>query len=59
MLVIVPNVLRDRINKALDAAYQDCPQAEVDREAHYSALLNYFDEHGNLPEITFERIGSR
>ncbi len=54
--VIVPNELADAINAALDAAYAKNPEAAVDREAHFSSLLDYFDEHGKLPEFSFERV---
>ena len=55
MLVIVPNTLRDAINEKLDRAYVDCPEAAVDRDFHYHRLLEYFDEHGQLPEFTLQK----
>ena len=51
MIVIVPNELRDAINRALDCALEDCPEAERDRESLYHQLLEYFDEHGSIPEF--------
>ena len=50
-LVIVPNALSDAINAKLDMAYQDLPEAAVDRDSHYRALLEYFDDHGEIPEF--------
>lgn len=51
MLVIVPNTPADAINKKLDAAYAEVPDAAVDREYHYQALLNHFYEHGVMPDF--------
>jgi len=51
MFVIVPNVLSDAVNKKLDLAFVDCPEAEKDRDILYNQLLQYFDEHGELPEF--------
>lgn len=52
---IVPNVLRDAINKALDDALVECPDAAPDREIFYHKLLKYFNEHGELPEFSLQR----
>jgi hypothetical protein len=49
-LVIVPNVLRDRINAVIDDALRACPDAEGEREDFYSELLAHFNEHGTVPE---------
>ncbi len=54
--VIVPNELADAINEALDKAYAAKPEAAVDRDAHFHSLLDYFDEHGKLPDFSFERV---
>jgi len=55
--VIVPNELRDAINRQLDEAYDETPAAAVDREAHYAAILAHFDEYGRLPStISFEPV---
>jgi len=51
MLRIVPNILRDRIDALLDAAYEIYPDAAIDREIHYQRLLDYFDEHGVIPDF--------
>lgn len=50
--LIVPNSLRDAINEKLDAAIASAPGAEADRKLFYDHLLEYFDEHGSLPEFT-------
>ena len=57
-LVIVPNDLRDAINKKLDECYAAVPDAAADREAHYSMLLEYFDEHGVIPAFTVEKASN-
>jgi hypothetical protein len=55
--VVVPDTLRDAINRQLDEAYEITPGAAVDREAHYAAILQHFDEHGRMPSsISFEPV---
>ena len=51
MFSIIPNVLRDKINEKLDAAFASCPEAEKDRDIFYHKLLVYFDEYGEIPEF--------
>lgn len=58
MLVIVPNSLRDAINKKLDEALEACPEAEVDRKGFYNFILSHFNEHGVIPEFTLSKRGS-
>ena len=53
-MVIVPNTLRDEINSKLAAAIALKPDAAKDREALYSWLLGFFDEHGYVPEFSLE-----
>jgi hypothetical protein len=55
MLVIVPNSLRDAINAKLDAAIAEVPDAEKDREILYGQLLDYFDEHGVVPDFSLAK----
>jgi hypothetical protein len=50
-IVIVPDALRDAINKKLDAAITMCPDAIKDRDIFYHQLLEYFDIFGELPDI--------
>lgn len=54
-IVIVPEVLRDAINAALDAAFIECPEAELDRENLFMILLDYFYENGRLPEFSIRK----
>ena len=52
-ILVVPNWLSDAINGALDKAYAECPEApQNERKQHYDFLLNFFDEHGYLPEFS-------
>lgn len=56
-IVVVPDELRDEINRRLDEAYVVTPEAAIDREMHYQTLLVYFDEHGTFPtNIGFARV---
>lgn len=52
MFRVIPNSLRDAINAKLDAAIAECPAAEKDREVLYGQLLDYFDEHGAVPDFS-------
>ena len=49
--VIVPNSLRDAIYAKVDAAIFGAPDAAPDREYFYGVLLNYFNEHGVIPDF--------
>jgi hypothetical protein len=55
MTVIVPDSLRDAINAKLDEAYAVTPEAAADREAHYHALLDYFNDNGKLPDFSLQK----
>jgi hypothetical protein len=55
MLVIVPNELRDAINENLDAAIRQKPEADKDREMMYDQLLNFYNEHGYVPDFSLEK----
>lgn len=54
-LVIVHNHLRDAINAKLDAAFAVCPDAAKDRDVLYERLLEYFDEHGVIPDFSLKK----
>ncbi len=55
-LLIVPDSLRNGINKALNEAYAKCPEAPVEeRELHYQFLINFFDENGYVPEFELKQ----
>jgi hypothetical protein len=48
---IVPNVLRDQIYAKVDAEIEKVPEAAPDREHFYHQLLEFFNEHGYVPEF--------
>ncbi len=51
-LLIVPDALRHSIDRALDKAYAECPEAPVsERRQHYEELLRFFDDNGYVPEF--------
>jgi len=49
--VIVPNALRDAIYAKVDAAIAGAPDAAPDRDYFYGVLLDYFNEHGVIPDF--------
>jgi len=53
-IVIVPNYVRDAINKKLNTAIAAHPEAEKDREVLYSQLLDYFFEHDEIPDFQLQ-----
>lgn len=55
IVCIVPNSLRDQINEAIDCTLIECPGAECVRDELYKQLLEYFDEHGVIPEFKIQR----
>ena len=55
MLVIVPNALRDAIDRMLDEEIEKTPDAEKDRDTLKRELLWYFNEHGVLPRFTLRK----
>jgi hypothetical protein len=62
MFLIVPDYIDEAINTKLDEAIHACPGAARDREILYSQLVNYFNEHGEIPDFSIkppEREGDR
>jgi len=53
-LCIVPNDLRDAIYKKIDEQLVDRPALVEHRESIYLDLLNYFDEHGVIPDFSLQ-----
>lgn len=52
-LVIVPQMLIDKLNTALDAAYANAPDAaKSERDIHYNQLLAFVDQYGYVPEFS-------
>ena len=52
---IVPNSLRDQIYGKIDAELEKVPEAASDREYFYHQLLEFFNEHGYVPEFGLHR----
>lgn len=48
---IVPNSLRDQIYAKIDAELENVPEASPDREYFCHQLLEFFNEHGYVPEF--------
>jgi hypothetical protein len=57
MIAIVPDSLRHAIDMKLDAAILACPQAGKERESLFLKLLNYYDEHGVVPDFVLTPKG--
>jgi hypothetical protein len=49
--VIVPTYLLEEINKKLDEAIENCPQAEKERDSLRARILGFVDENGYIPDI--------
>jgi hypothetical protein len=54
-LVIVPDLVADMIEAAVDRAIDQNPDAARDRDYIYQVLLDYYDEHGVIPQFTLEK----
>ncbi len=54
MISIIFNELRDAIYEKIDAQLVDHPALVEHREAIYSDLLRYFDEHGVIPDFSLQ-----
>lgn len=54
-MFVIPNHLSDEINERLDAEFEKHPCAEKDREALFSQLIEYVNEHGVMPEFSLKR----
>ncbi len=54
-IVILHDSLRDAINRRLDIELERVPDAASDRDALFDMLLEYYDEHGQIPDFTLEK----
>ncbi len=52
MFVIVPNYVSDAINAKIDAFLTEYPEATHAREEMYDAMLEAFNVHGVIADIT-------
>lgn len=53
-IFIVPEVLSEQIYAKIDAQIALHPDSAGDREAHYEWLLDFFNEHGFVPDFTLQ-----
>lgn len=53
--LVVPNDVHAELNRRLDVAIGDCPDALADREHLYNSLLGFFDEYGYIPEFSVSK----
>lgn len=56
MFVIVPNHISEEINRLLDNAFLEYPEATKEREAFYHQILEFYDNNGCLPEFTIQKV---
>lgn len=59
-IVVVPNMLRDKINERLNEAIASLPEkergiAEPERDNYYQFILDYFDKYGIIPSFSLEK----
>jgi len=55
MFVIIPDYISDEIDRKLDAAIAQHPDAEKDRAYLRSQLVAYLDEHGIIPDFSLQK----
>lgn len=53
----MPNDLSDAIDERITVALKGRWISDDEYDAHYNAILEYFDMNGRLPEIQFEKLG--
>lgn len=52
---VVPNYIGDEIDRVLDKALADVPDAIKDRPVLRSQLIDHFAKHGVIPEFSIQR----
>lgn len=55
MFYVVPNCIGNEISRKLDAEIEKHPDAAKDREVLHGQLVEYFAEHGVIPDFSLER----
>lgn len=55
-VVIVLNQLRDSIYEKIDSQLENLPHLKEKREEIYNQLLNYYDDHGIIPDFNIEPV---
>ena len=51
-LIILPNYISDEIDRRIDAAIAETPDAAADRELFRESLIAHFAETGQVAEFT-------
>lgn len=51
---VVYDRLSNLINESIDRALAGRPCSDADRKYFFSQLLDYYDDHGKVPEITLK-----
>ena len=52
MFIILPDGVKDEINRRVDAFLEDHPDREIDRDELYDEMIQFFGHRGQIPEIT-------
>lgn len=53
---IVPNELRDEINRRIDTALAGMPpEVDLDRDEAFETLFAFFMQHGVIPEFSISK----
>jgi hypothetical protein len=55
MFYVVPNCIGDEIDRLLDAEIEKVPGAAKDREVLRGQLIEYFADHGVIPEFSLAK----
>ena len=53
--ILLPNYVAAEIDARLDAAIAEVPAAEKDREHLRGQLIDFFSEHGVVPDFSLAR----
>lgn len=53
--VIVPDFVHEAIKSALDKELAIFPEAEKERGQLYNQLLDYYNEHGTIPDFSINK----
>lgn len=55
MFYVIPNCVANEIDAALDAEIAKVPDAAKDREVLRSQLIEFFAEHGVVPDFSLAK----
>lgn len=57
MFYILPNYIGDEIDRLLDAQIEKVPGAAKDRDVLRGQLIDYFADHGVIPDFSLAKNG--